>query len=175
MIARVDDASQFLRQNLERHHHFPGMALKCRLTWSKNVMDERAAPWQTLLGAMDPAYCVFVNLAIWLETSLSTVQHAWHSPYVFAFSPDHKVPGVGDRSKAQVLGILQECELFHANNEHGGSQQPIGGTHSFRKFAATHCRNNGASRDDKDLRGRWKSKIFGCWMYMMTPSFCMLT
>jgi hypothetical protein len=175
MIARVDDASQFLRQNLERHHHFPGMALKCRLTWSKNVMDERAAPWQTLLGAMDPAYCVFVNLAIWLETSLSTVQHAWPSPYVFAFSPDHKVPGVGDRSKAQVLGILQECELFHANNEHGGSQQPIGGTHSFRKFAATHCRNNGASRDDKDLRGRWKSKIFGCWMYMMTPSFCMLT
>jgi hypothetical protein len=55
MIARVNDASQFLRQNLQRHHRFPGMALKCWLTWSMNVMDERSAPWQTLLGAMDPA------------------------------------------------------------------------------------------------------------------------
>jgi hypothetical protein len=66
------------------HHHFPSMALKCQLTWTNNALEECAAPWQTLLGAMDPAYCVLVILTIWLEISLSTIQHAWFSPYIFA-------------------------------------------------------------------------------------------
>jgi len=32
------------------------------------------------------------------------------------------------------------------------------GSHSIRKFAATHTRRCGCSKDDKDIRGRWKSK-----------------
>jgi hypothetical protein len=32
------------------------------------------------------------------------------------------------------------------------------GSHSIRKFAATHARRSGCSKDDKDIRGRWKSK-----------------
>jgi hypothetical protein len=108
MIARVDDASQFLRENLQSHHRFPGMALKCMLTWSKNAMDERAAPWQTLLGAMNPYYCVLVNLAIWLEASLLANPNTWQSPYIFAFSPDHEVPCGGNKSKAKVQRVLKE-------------------------------------------------------------------
>jgi hypothetical protein len=154
MIARVDDASQFLRENLQSHHRFPGMALKCRLTWSKNVMDERAAPWQTLLGSMNPYYCVLVNLAIWLEASLLANANTWQSPYIFAFSPDHEVPSGGNKSKAKVQRVVKE--IF--KGEFFATDSPIAiGTHSFRKYAATYCRNCGASKDDKDLRGRWKS------------------
>ena len=32
------------------------------------------------------------------------------------------------------------------------------GSHSIRKFSSTHARRSGCTRDDKDLRGRWKSK-----------------
>ena len=32
------------------------------------------------------------------------------------------------------------------------------GSHSIRKFAATHVRKCGISKDDKDIRGRWKGK-----------------
>ena len=32
------------------------------------------------------------------------------------------------------------------------------GTHSIRKLAATHTRRSGASKDERDIRGRWKGK-----------------
>jgi hypothetical protein len=32
------------------------------------------------------------------------------------------------------------------------------GTHSFRKYAGTSARRNGASRDDVDSRGQWKKR-----------------
>ena len=31
------------------------------------------------------------------------------------------------------------------------------GTHSIRKFAVQTCRMNGCSKDEVDVRGRWKS------------------
>ena len=38
--------------------------------------------------------------------------------------------------------------------------QPAGllGSHSIRKFAAAHVRKCGISKDDKDIRSRWKGK-----------------
>ena len=32
------------------------------------------------------------------------------------------------------------------------------GSHSIRKFAATHARRCGVTKDEKDIRGRWKGK-----------------
>ena len=32
------------------------------------------------------------------------------------------------------------------------------GSNSIRKFAATHARHSGCSKDDKDIQGCWKSK-----------------
>jgi len=32
------------------------------------------------------------------------------------------------------------------------------GSHSIRKFGATHVRRCGCSKDEKDIRGRWKGK-----------------
>ena len=45
-----------------------------------------------------------------------------------------------------------------ANNEQGGpSGEPLG-THSNRKLASTHTRRSGATKDERDIRGRWKGK-----------------
>ena len=32
------------------------------------------------------------------------------------------------------------------------------GTHSFRKYASTHCRQQGISKDDVDYQFRWQDK-----------------
>ena len=53
LIARIDDTTQVVLEHLRAHDSFPN-ALKTRLNWSKNVEDERDAPWQIVLGAMNP-------------------------------------------------------------------------------------------------------------------------
>ena len=46
---------------------------KARLAWSKNVVEERDAPWQQVFGCMDPEFCVLVNVGLWLEVFLGSV------------------------------------------------------------------------------------------------------
>ena len=127
--------------------------MKARLVWSKNVNDQRDAPWQTLLGSFNINYCVFINLGIWLELHLGTTPGAILSPYVFGFSHDITIPAGGDRAKigaANILGKIFKDPFFRGGNGNVG-------THSIRKFAATHCRNSSISKDDVDSRGRWKN------------------
>ena len=51
MICRLDDATQLKIGNLRSHEKFPTVALQSQLTWSKNVREQRNAPWQSLLGS----------------------------------------------------------------------------------------------------------------------------
>jgi hypothetical protein len=53
LIARIDDSTQVMMEHLRAHDNFD-FALKCRLNWSKNVEEERDAPWQLFIGCMDP-------------------------------------------------------------------------------------------------------------------------
>ena len=48
-------------------HDFDPNALKTRMNWQENVSEERDAPWQIVLGAMDTTYCVLTCLALWSE------------------------------------------------------------------------------------------------------------
>jgi hypothetical protein len=57
------------------------------------VHEERDAPNQILIGAMDPWFCV---LPVWLEVFIESGRGAL-TPYVFGFSDDYTVPR---RSKA---------------------------------------------------------------------------
>ena len=52
LIARIDDTCQFLAENLTDTHEFD-FALRSKLNWSKNVHEEREAPNQILVGAME--------------------------------------------------------------------------------------------------------------------------
>ena len=150
MIGRLDDCTQVLAENFQCHDQFPTYALKSKMTWSKNVMDERDAPWQILLGSLLTIYCVFVNVGIWLEIQLEKTPGAHLSPYLFSFSDDYSVPLGG--KKASIVASKMIKVVFRDKFYNGMKV----GTHSIRKFASTHCRNCGISKDDVETRGRWR-------------------
>ena len=64
LIARIDDTTQVLLSNLRAHDFYGTNVLKTRLNWSKNVAEERDAPWQIVMGSMDTAFCVFISTAL---------------------------------------------------------------------------------------------------------------
>jgi hypothetical protein len=152
MIARVDDATQSLKENLKPHDNFPDFALKTRLNWSKNVLEERDAPFQAVLASMDHVYCVHLSLALWLELHGEQNPNALLSPYLFAFSNDNEVPSGGNKAKSTVQSIVGR--LFQRAEFQRGL-----GTHSWRKHAATDCRGKGATQNELDIRGRWRSAM----------------
>lgn len=67
MIARIDDSTQVVLENLCVHDSF-SILLKVRLNWSKNVNEERDAPFQAVIPAMDHVYCVHLAIALWMES-----------------------------------------------------------------------------------------------------------
>ena len=91
MIARIDDTTQVSLENIQKHDHFD-FCLKTKLNWSKNVMDEQEAPWQTMIGSLDTNFCVLVSTALWLEVFFETYPNAQLSPYLFGFSNDNNIP-----------------------------------------------------------------------------------
>ena len=84
------------------------------------------------------------------------------SPYLFCFSNDTSIPSGGQKGKVLVQMLLQKVfklEEFTSSADdinHNAICQL--GSHSIRKFAATHTRKCGCTRDEKDIRGRWKSR-----------------
>ena len=57
MVARLDETMNALEENVMPHPLFD-FALKTRLSWSKNVREERDAPWKIVLGSYDSDFCV---------------------------------------------------------------------------------------------------------------------
>ena len=102
---------------------------------------------------MDPLHCVLLGLGVWLEVFLTQFGMAERTPYVFGWNPDLSVPDGGDKVKNQIQTIFLE-EVF-CFPELQSAEGPLG-SHSIRKHASTHTRKNGCTKDEKDLRGRWK-------------------
>ncbi len=159
LLARIDDTTQVLVENIRVHDSFCN-ALKTRMNWSKNVTEERDAPWQIILGSMDTAFCVLASLSLWMELNLRCNPNALLSPYVFGFCDDNSIPAGGKKSKETAHNMFSKIFKMEAFTgiEGGGVAAEGLGSHSIRKFAATHARRSGCTKDDKDIRGRWKSK-----------------
>jgi hypothetical protein len=98
LIARIDDTTQVIMDHIRVHDNFDN-ALKTRLNWSKNVQDERDAPWQVILGSMNPVFCNFISLGLWLEMNLRLNPSAVASPYLFSFSDETTIPAGGKKAK----------------------------------------------------------------------------
>ena len=69
-------------------------------------------------------------------------------------------PEASKRRAGKILKEVFECEEFKSRF---GSDAAVSlelwlGSHSLRKSAATQARKNGCSRDEVDLRGRWKKR-----------------
>jgi hypothetical protein len=157
VIGRIDDTTQVVVDHLRVHDSFLN-CLKTKLNWSKNVGDERNAPWQIVMGSMDTMYCVLVSMTVWMEMNMRANASAGNSPYVFSFIDDVAVPSGGLKAKSIAQTIFGQkvfkLEEFRNAADSGSSF----GNHSIRKYAATHARKCGCNKDEKDIRGRWKSK-----------------
>jgi hypothetical protein len=151
MISCIDDSTLFFANHLKPHNNYPDICLKARLNWAKNVNEERKAPYQALIGSMNQQYCIFIALGIWLEASLNAFPWAVTSLYVFLFKNDHRVPEGATKSKAHVQRTLHV--VF---NEHDEFAKTKLGSHSVWKYASTTVQNLGATKDEKDICGRWK-------------------
>jgi hypothetical protein len=124
LIACVDDSTQLVLEHIQVHDSFPS-ALKTRLNWSKNVDNEQDAPWQIVLGSLNPVYCVLCSLALWLELNLKLNPTAMNLPYVFCISDDIRVPDGRLKSKAMIQAAFTNLfrrEEFKGDGEGGGGE-----------------------------------------------------
>ena len=147
MIARVDNSAKFRVPDLKVFHQFPEYGVIAKLCWSKNVLDERDAPDQVLVGAFDHRYCALLGLGMWLEYHY--MRNPEENEFIFGIS------GLSDpvsikRKASTSLKKIFESDEFNVVDE--GNK----GTHSMRKFATTRARGSGCSKDDTDTRARWK-------------------
>ncbi len=83
------------------------------------------------------------------------------SPYVFCISEDIRVPDGGLKPKSMIQAaftILFSREEFKHDGKGGGEGGELSmlGSHSIRKYAATFAQRCGVTKDEKDIRGRWK-------------------
>lgn len=157
MIGRVDDCCHWQKQNFGVNAAHPQKSAQARLAWSKNVHEERDAPWQHLFGSMDWVFCVLLSVGIWLEVFLGTVVGAAQRPLVFAFSNDLDPETAGDKTKDKVYRVLSKV-LAYLNVEAVLDDDGNVGSHSVRKLSSTYVRSNGVTKDDKEYRGRWKRR-----------------
>ena len=71
LIGRVDNMQKTKVSNLGFNPDAP-QGLQVRLTWSKNIREERAAPDQVVFGSGDGRICALLHLACHLESSFVT-------------------------------------------------------------------------------------------------------
>ena len=138
----MDDSCNFNIADLKPNPQFD-FTLLCRMCWSKNVMEERDAPDQILLGSMDEHHCVLLGLVAFLEYSIATGDGA---DIDLLFS----VRGIDDPAHLNALAsnFLRD-EIFN-NLEFVRVLVGLLGSHSIRKYSSTRARRNGRSKDDCD-------------------------
>lgn len=154
MIARVDDVMHFKHVDLTPHLEFD-FALKSKMCWSKNLLDERSTTDQIILGAADTDFCTLLALAIHLETNIENG----------LIGEESTLFGIKKQFASNSFKSIVEEEEFRKSSE--GEL----GSHSIRKYSATLARRNGCSKDDVNMRGRWKGqkRIVDTYIDMSLP------
>ena len=148
--ARVDDSCKALKINIkpmanEQHANY---AVTTEVCWSKNIMEERAVPIQIMLGCGDRLYCTLVSTGCWLEYS---IRKGWfdNSRFLFGYNGIDDPDNLNRNASDALQEVLNDESL-------GLEVNGLKGTHSFRKKSTTDARENGCSRDEVDIRNRWK-------------------
>jgi hypothetical protein len=149
MIARLDDSCEFKTENFQANLRYPDTVIG-RLWWSKNVREERDAPNQILIGAMDPFFCVLLGLGLHLETSFSQVSDQSELLFHFGTATPKAANSFVSRTLSQKVLVHEDFMKQLEGNL---------GTHSIRKYSTTHACRKGCSKDHTDSRGRWKKYV----------------
>jgi len=150
MMARIDNTVELKITNLKNNPPYP-FALQCQLRWSKNVQDERGAPYQILLGSGDHRYCILLALGIYLELWIESGE-GLHSEHVFC-APNERPKQVNSACSSALRTYVFKAEDFVLAD----NSQPIG-MHSLRKLPATYAQCNNCTQDEIEIRGRWRTQ-----------------
>ncbi len=121
LTPRIDDSTQVILERIHVHDKF-AHALKARLNWSQNVQDKQDAPFQIVLGLLDPRYCVLCSLALWLKLNLKIYPPAMESPHLFCFCDDYRIPDGGKKAKSTFQSFLTKMFKKIETNVAGLSQ-----------------------------------------------------
>jgi hypothetical protein len=103
IIARTDDITNLETGDLRSYNKYGAFALQTKVSWSKNVMEERSCPDQILLPAADTDFCILLALACYLEIRL-TNNH--HGRYLFGDRDDDMEPY---RANSRYCNALRKC------------------------------------------------------------------
>ena len=159
MVARIDDTAHFQKEELKPNPRFD-FTLLAQMCWSKNVLEERSAPDQILLGANNRTYCLLLAGAIHLEASCSTPE-GLASPYLFGTTGN---PATTSAKLSSIYKSYFDDEDFQRRGN-----GPLG-SHSMRKLPATFARRNGCEKDDVNARGRWAiKKVVDRYIELLLP------
>jgi hypothetical protein len=155
IIAGTDDITNLETNDLRSHDTFGEFAIQTKVSWSKNITEERACPGQVLIGAADTNFCILLALACYLGSRLKTNQNG---RYLFGDRDDEFEP---DRANERYCRTLRQCwsdpEFLELMAKVKGSL----GSHSNHKFPGTWCAENGSSDPEVGIRGRWKGNKNG--------------
>ena len=150
IIGRIDDVIKHAKGSLLFNPREP-YTLNVKMTWSKNIREEREAPTQILFGAMDPIVCPLLNIAMWLEGS------DYYSLLLFG----------NHRSNHAVSSLL---ESIFKNVLFCKIKEGLLGTHSICKGAASYSARLGLVRDWITTCGHWRGEKMQVGTYIeITP------
>lgn len=151
-LARIDDTCALMVDEIRAHDTYKHFALRGRMCWSKNVLEERAAPAQIIFGASNYNFCPLLTLALFLELFYPVEKNENGELNLFSAigkTATQAKQRVGRHLKTKIFNDPEFKALLDVIDE-------LVGSHSIRKFASTHARRSGCSRDDLNVRGRWK-------------------
>ena len=151
LIARCDDVGHFLIRDVHGHSdpRFSSFALQTKVTWSKNVYEERDCPDQIFFGSFDSQYCLLLSLSIYLEHWLGDCVDNSTKEFLFGDDRTEDVRAV-DRIKANYSNTLRKYFVVFVR-----LSRELG-THSIRKFASSWARALGCMIDEVNARGWWR-------------------
>jgi hypothetical protein len=151
MISRVDDTAKMRREELQTFHAFPEYGVTAKLCWAKNCKEERDAPTQIIFGAADWRYDVLSLLGVWLETLYESSE--LENEFIFDAIGAACPVTIKESVAYQLRALLKSEDIEDIARSILGNL----GTHSLRKYGTNLARGSGCSKDEVDLRSRWKS------------------
>jgi hypothetical protein len=154
LIGRTDDLVHFQTSKQRGHNQWDFALKRTKVWWSKNVMEERRCPNQILFGAMEPLYCVMINLGVYLEMYLELFPQA---KYLYTDNDDGNAPAnLIAQYRGRIEVVVWDSNEFEAVVD-DEDEEGIG-THSYRKYPSNYAVNCGCSADEVEIRGRWKQR-----------------
>ena len=131
IIGCTDDIGNIKTEDMRQHDQFREFALNCKVSWSKNVMEEHDCPDQLMLGCNDCDFCVLLSLACYLESKIA--DNIGDCRFLFGENDNDNEPKRINRQYGAMLKKVWKTEEFIDLARHVRGDI---GTHSIRKFAS---------------------------------------